>query len=202
MATPIFFDTEFLHDGKARTTELLSVGMVTGDGREFYAVNAGFPLPWLLGQPWLLEHVVPSLPIRLDGDDPLRPTGIDWDPTHPDYPCVRPRDEIAADVLTFWGLPDTTDLELWAYCSGFDYVALCELFGTMTDSPDGMPHFVRDLAARREDVRELMRRRGETGEPPRPPDPVDVHNALADARWNRLYHHVLTLEYDRLTTTR
>jgi 3' exoribonuclease, RNase T-like len=33
----IFYDTEFIEDG--RTIDLISIGMVAEDGREYYAVN-------------------------------------------------------------------------------------------------------------------------------------------------------------------
>ena len=36
----IFYDTEFLDDGK--TIDLISIGMVAEDGRELYAVSSEF----------------------------------------------------------------------------------------------------------------------------------------------------------------
>lgn len=35
-----FYDTEFIDDG--RTIELISIGMVSEDGREYYAVSTAF----------------------------------------------------------------------------------------------------------------------------------------------------------------
>lgn len=59
-------------------------------------------------------------------------------------------------------------------CS-YDWIALCQLYGTMMQLPKGFPKFCRDLKQLSVDV----------GSPQHPPDPEDEHNALADARWNR-----------------
>jgi hypothetical protein len=40
--TVIDYDLEFLEDG--RTIELISIGMVCDDGREYYAVNRDMPV--------------------------------------------------------------------------------------------------------------------------------------------------------------
>lgn len=53
-----FYDTEFIDDG--RTIELISIGMVSEDGREYYAVSTAFD-PQQAG-PWVRQHVLPKLP--------------------------------------------------------------------------------------------------------------------------------------------
>ncbi|MDQ0377946.1 3'-5' exoribonuclease domain-containing protein [Amycolatopsis thermophila] len=178
-----FYDTEFLEDG--RTIELISIGIVCEDGREYYAVNRDFRwkriagrrwwAPWRIvtRNQWLADNVVPSLP-RLHGDAILHCAGrgplgrLDWQ-----APEMRRRAAIALQVRDFL-LAGGDEPELWAYYGAYDHVALCQLFGTMMQLPDGMPMFTH----------ELMQLWEQAGRPEKPSQ-QDEHNALADARWNR-----------------
>lgn len=60
-----WYDTEFLEDGK--TIELISIGFVAEDGREYYAVNEEAPWKRIAKNDWLVRNVVSSLP-RIHGD--------------------------------------------------------------------------------------------------------------------------------------
>ena len=62
-----FLDTEFYENGK--TIDLISIGIVCSDGREFYAVNREAELDKV--SPWVRDHVLPSLPTY--GDPAWRP---------------------------------------------------------------------------------------------------------------------------------
>jgi len=58
----IFYDTEFIENGK--TIDLISIGIVTEDGREYYAVNSGIESGDALHErisahDWLMRNVVP-----------------------------------------------------------------------------------------------------------------------------------------------
>ena len=53
-----FYDCEFIEDG--HTIDLVSIGMVAEDGREFYAVSTEFN-PDKAG-PWVRANVLPKLP--------------------------------------------------------------------------------------------------------------------------------------------
>jgi hypothetical protein len=161
-----FVDTEFVEDGK--TIDLISIGLVAEDGREFYACSREARLD--LASAWVRENVLPSLP----------PYSSDlW----------RSRDSIANAVRNFvlhppaYG-PDPIKPVFWAYYADYDWVALCQLYGTMMQLPEGFPKFCMDL-------KQLS---VEVGSPKHPPDPVGEHNALIDARWNRDLHKFL-LEY-------
>ncbi len=35
--------------------------------------------------------------------------------------------------------------EIWAYYADYDWVALCQIFGTMLELPDGWPMYCRDV---------------------------------------------------------
>lgn len=164
----IWYDTEFLEDG--RTIELISIGMVAEDGREYYAVSADMPIKRIIRHDWLMANVVPSLPIvRHDGIRPLSKPFLDH--AHPD---VKERASIATDVRRF--IQATPDVELWAWYGAYDHVALCQLWGAMVDLPEGVPMFTNDLK------QEALR----LGDPQMPEQEHGLHNALADARHLRV----------------
>lgn len=75
-------------------------------------------------------------------------------------------------MLAFVG---TDKPELWAYYADYDWVVLCQLFGTMMDLPNGWPMYCRD-------VKQLC---DELGNPKLPEQGKSEHHALADARWTR-----------------
>lgn len=162
----IFYDTEFLEDGK--TIELISIGMVReSDGAELYLVNAEMPVRRIRRSPWLMANVVPHLP---------KPSG-DWNLHMPkrwlfDYhnAAVRPKVVIADQVRKF--IAADPDPELWAWYGAYDHVLLCQLWGPMVDLPDGVPMWTNDIQ------QEWVRR----GRPDLPTQASGEHNALADAR--------------------
>jgi hypothetical protein len=147
-----FLDTEFYEDGT--TIDLISIGIVCEDGREFYACNASAVLERV--SPWVREHVLPQLPSTGDAA---------W-MTHA---------EIASKVRDFVRGEAAGKPQIWAYYADYDWVVLCQLFGTMMDLPQHFPMFCMDL-------KQLS---VEIGSPEHPEQEVGEHNALADARWNR-----------------
>jgi len=119
--TRYFFDTEFLEDG--RTIELVSIGVVSEDGREYYAVSTEFDAGAAI--PWVREHVLPQLP-------------------PPGDPAWKPRHVIRDELLAFL-TADGRDPETWAWYGDYDHVVICQLWGTMPDLPRPMPRFTREL---------------------------------------------------------
>lgn len=167
-----FYDTEFLEDGTV--IELISIGIVADDGREYYAVNAGITRRSLRRRiqrhDWLMENVVPHLP---------KPHG-DWNNHMPkswlfNYSAneVKSRDQIANEVREFLLAGD--EVELWADYGAYDHVCLAQLWGRMINLPDGVPMYTNDL-------QQLLRARG-IDEQSLPPRAADAHHALADARY-------------------
>lgn len=179
--TRIFYDTEFLEDG--HTIDLISIGMVAEDGREYYAVSSNANWDLIKKSDWLVRNVVPSLPItgRVSLDaylknhpnshprPPLAMVGPDPSDTR-----VRPRQVIANEVRDF--IQATPDPELWAWYAAYDHVALCQLWGPMIALPKGVPMFTCDL--KQECVR--------LGNPQVPAQESGEHNALEDARHNQV----------------
>lgn len=173
--TRIYYDTEFLENG--RTIELISIGMVADNGREYYAVNRDMPVRRIRKNEWLMANVVPSLP-KAPGDARL------YQPKRWLFnyasPHVKQRHVIAREVRDFILGTDPDMLpyvELWADWGAYDHVVLCQLFGRMIDLPEGIPMWTHDL-------RQEIERLG-APDPPRLSGTqagMYEHNALHDAR--------------------
>lgn len=159
------YDTEFLEDGK--TIDLISIGIVCEDGREYYAVNRDAPWKRIRKHDWLMANVVPSLP-QPHGDW-INQMPKSW-PIDFQSPLVKTRQRIAREVRDFL-LGGQSLPELWADYCAYDHVVLAQLYGPMVNLPEGLPMFTHDL-------QQEVARTGVT----LPPQKDGVHNALADAR--------------------
>jgi hypothetical protein len=166
------YDTEFLEDG--HTIELISIGIVCEDGREYYAVNAEMDQRRIKARPWLMENVWPYLPRRLY---------VNGEYIDQDYPTVKPRAVIAAEVKEF--LLANGEPELWAYYGAYDHVALAQLWGAMIDLPAGIPMWTHDLMQPLEQMPDDFE----------PPTQENAHNALDDARWNMALLRAMDMEF-------
>lgn len=125
-----FLDTEFNEDGK--TIDLISIGIVAEDGREFYAVNseADYDRIWSDHRcEWLRQNVMPQI----------------------DRAFAITRAGIMDGVLQFItpGLPRP---EFWGYYCDYDWVAFCQLFGRMIELPDAYPKYCRDIKQLADDL--------------------------------------------------
>ncbi|WP_297003926.1 polyadenylate-specific 3'-exoribonuclease AS [uncultured Corynebacterium sp.] len=154
-----FYDTEFIEDG--RTIDLVSIGVVAEDGREFYAVSSDFNER--RAGDWVRRNVLPQLPPRSD-------------------PAWMPRSVLRERLYGFL-LPDHTPgdrlpaslrPEMWAWLGAYDHVAFAQLWGDMTGLPRELPRFPHELRQLWEDA----------GRPQLPEEPANAHDALADARFN------------------
>ncbi len=153
-----FYDCEFIEDGV--TIELVSIGVVDENGREFYAVSTQFDPNRAIE--WVRRNVLDKLPAPAD-------------------PAWRDLATIRAELLEFLLAPGER-IELWAWMSAYDHVALAQLWGDMRALPRVIPRFTHELRQKWEDA----------GSPPLPPAPPDQHDALADARHNLARWRALT----------
>lgn len=115
-----FYDTEFLDNGE--TINLISIGIVAEDGREYYAVNSNADWENIHKHQWLMNNVVSQLP----PDEEWKPKRVI-------------RDEVRAFLLY------DKKPELWAWYAAYDHVVLSQLFGRMLDLPRGIPMYTHDL---------------------------------------------------------
>lgn len=101
-----WFDTEFIEDG--RTIDLISIGVVSEDGRTYYGESITAPID--RASDWVKQNVIP----HMEGGR-----------------ATKYRSQMARELVAFMGERP----EIWAYYADYDWVALCQLFGTMMDRP-------------------------------------------------------------------
>lgn len=142
----IFLDTEFVEDGF--TIDLISIGLVAEDGGELYMENGECDLS--RASPWVKENVIPHLTGGLR---------------------AFPRDRIAEMVRRFAGKEPV----FYGWYADYDWVALCQLYGTMMELPKGWPMYCQDL-------KQLC---DYLGNPKLPKQGEAEHQAINDARWNK-----------------
>ena len=131
---------------------LLSIGMVREDGATYYAEPAETDRS--LASDWVVENVFPGL-----------------------HGETISRTIIAEEIVIFAGHKP----EFWAFYADYDWVALCQIHGTMMDLPESWPMYCRDFKQWLDDHKNPK---------------MDVHkgfkhNALDDALW-------LKRNFDRL----
>lgn len=140
-----WFDTEFYEDG--RTIELISIGVVAEDGRTYYA-ESDAASHLAVKSEWLRVNVFSHM------------TGERVQKTL-----------MAEELIKFMGEKP----EIWAYYADYDWVVLCQLFGTMMDLPKTWPMYCRD-------VKQLC---DSIGNPKLPKQTSQEHHALSDALWTK-----------------
>src|SRR4029077_5873946 len=111
-----WMDTEFIE--RPYTIDLISIGLVAEDGREFYAESS--EVDWTKASHWTLEIVRPQ----------LAGTGM-------------PREYIGYGIREF----SDADKHpvFWGYFPAYDWVAFCWLFGGMNDLPFAFPQLCLDI---------------------------------------------------------
>jgi 3' exoribonuclease, RNase T-like len=172
--TRYFIDCKFIEDGK--TIELISIGIVSSDGREFYAENSDCDLS--KASEWVKENVIANLWSRQPRD---HQKDANFWLLDGGSGGLLSRREIRSGIFMFcnpavYGLP-----EFWAGYASYDWIALCQVFGTMMDLPKGFPQYCHDI---RQECDRM-------GNPPLPAQEGMAHHALADARYCRQLHEYL-----------
>lgn len=197
-----FIDFEFIEGfhkplfGKRRHfIDMISVGIVSEDGRTYYAISNEFN-PKDADQ-WVKDNVI--APICID-----KSYSISDLKKH----VGKSNNKIASDIASFFGCwqdgpinmaPE--GIEVYGYYADYDWVLFCSLFGRMIDLPKGFPMYCRDLKQMFDDkispseirsigydaaVERLKKKKGY-------PVQKDEHNALSDAKWDlELYKFLQT----------
>lgn len=156
-----YVDTEFYEDGE--TIDLISIGAVRSDGAKFYACNQDAKLHLAWQNKWLAKNVLSKLP-------PFSDTR--W----------MPRAEIAKKFARFLGLEYGQMVkEIWGYFADYDWVVICQMYGTMMQLPEHFPRYCLDL----KQLSYML------GNPKHPEQTTGEHDALCDAEWNMKLHHFL-----------
>jgi len=181
--TKYFYDTEFIEDSK--TIDLISIGIVAEDGREYYAVNHDMPIDRISKNAWLVKNVVSSLPLGRQqvGLEDLGKALVGALSFKLDQSSsyVKPGWVIANEVREFL-LAGDTDPELWAYYGAYDHVVHAQLFGSMAKLPKGLPMYTNNIV-------QEANRQGKVDQLPK--QESGLHNALENARHVREMHRIL-----------
>lgn len=159
-----FIDTEFheyqkqpkilgLKVGKPiDTIELISIGIVAEDGREYYAVCNEFDVEAAWDNKWLRKNVLTSIwtEINYVGQFSkaslkigLQKNGKSKKQIAEEIKFFTSKHLLSKDPLQIEA--DATHKEFYAYYADYDWVVFCWLFGRMIDLPKGFPMYCRDL---------------------------------------------------------
>lgn len=172
-----FYDTEFIEGWKKpikwlptigkfnkpyHSIQLISIGIVCDDGREYYAISNEFDPSD--ASDWVKDNVLKPLEVEMAQKENYA------NRYHPDLLTLKNLlrwqgksiKQISAEIIEFIQAPpqqyaryqhlpkDNMGViiktrELYGYYSDYDHVLLCSLFGTMMDLPDGFPMYTIDL---------------------------------------------------------
>jgi hypothetical protein len=203
-----FLDTEFIESfhkplfGKRRHfIDLISIGVVAEDGREYYAISNEYS--YNDADNWVRENVITPIYVEtVHGDNRNKYNAANFNRTY-----GRPNDLIAKELLEFFRcwrdqhfFRVSGDIpEIYGYYADYDWVLLCSLFGRMIDLPKGFPMYCKDLRQTEEDKRKFVSETHrkeviikQMKEHPDYPKQINEHNALADAKWNYELYKFLT----------
>ncbi|WP_399559376.1 hypothetical protein [Streptomyces chartreusis] len=177
----VYLDCEFLRSDP-ELSGLYSIALTDDNGIDYYACNKdGRPFQ-LAYEEWMLDNVVPYLPMQIYRDLTGGVSTVHWDERHPDYGMVKPAVQIRDEIAAYFENTDADQTHLYAYYGGQDIFRLHSLWGhDWSVMPDAVPCWFYDLKG-------LAVQRGN----PRLPEQQEgAHNALEDARWNREVHRFL-----------
>lgn len=207
-----FIDTEFIEGfhkplfGKRRHfIDLISIGIVAEDGREYYAISNEYN--YNKASEWVQNNVI--LPMYIDtvhGDPRNR-----YDVSNFQYAYGKSNKQIVEEILKFTGCwrdalfwrAGNDAPEFYGYYADYDWVLFCSLFGRMIDLPKGFPMYCIDLKQSLDEAAAkvpvgynvkdgLVSIKMSEGYPKQ----LKEHNALADARWNfELYKFLQKLNF-------
>jgi hypothetical protein len=131
------------------TIDLISIGIVREDNKTLYMENKECDLS--RASVWVKENVLPNL------------TGE-----------IYTRNEIANSIVDFVGEYP----EFWAYYADYDWVVLCQLYGTMMNLPKSWPMYCKDFKQYLDNI----------GNPTVKKQSEGLHNSLSDAIWLKQSH--------------
>jgi hypothetical protein len=210
-----YYDTEFLEGKQGAslpTIDLISIALVSEDGREYYAICNEFNLvdAWCrndrtIADPlyWIRENVLKTVfddLCKLQQQSKHRQYDFSTEEFTADNLIWllqlhgKSKYIISKELIEFTGATKENKINLYGYYSAYDHVALCWIFGKMIELPDGFPMYTRDLKQIM-DEKDWQSNKDPNGIKGHPdyPQQKNEHNALADAKWNKKLHDFLTV---------
>lgn len=225
-----FLDTEFIEGfhkplfGKRRHhIDLISIGIVAEDGREFYAISNEFnPKD---ANDWVKENVIRQLPKKHFNGHNVEEAKL-WKSNAQiakeivEFINSEPIKTVGSGTGTVMMSKESEDTlrrgyltpTFYGYYADYDWVLFCSLFGTMMDLPKGFPMYMIDLKQILDErvsslnnsdfftklfvekEMTLKEKLIEIKKHTKYPQQENEHNALADAKWNmKLYNFLKTI---------
>lgn len=169
-----FFDTEFIESGRECPLYLLSLGIVSEDNRTYYAQVHYSTYP--KAGDWVARHVFPHL-LHFDMAKQSRSCQKE------DAQNGRCRDrectwrwpmDMQKEIIQFCDPIKFGKPEFWGYYADYDWVLLCQLFGSMIELPKDWPMYCKDIKQLCDDLGN-----------PKLLEQENEHHALVDALWNK-----------------
>lgn len=158
-----WYDWEF--DENGQTVKPISVGFVSEDGRELYLINETYfkqlEKRLVNPNPWVLENVINKIS---DSERVFYGRAINHFP-----------ETILKFISDDGKYRERSEVELWGHFAAYDHLCLAQVFGRMIDLPKPIPMYTNDDMT----IRDLQ-------EPPARPADLPEHNALADAKFQKL----------------
>ena len=133
--TRIYYDSEFT--GLHRDTSLISVGLCTEQGAEFYAEFSDYATEQC--DDWLRHNVIAHTRWIAAGEQ--TPMVTDEADTRL---CFGDRELVRKELESWLGRFDA--VEIWADCPAYDWVLFCDLFGGALHIPAHIFYIPFDLA--------------------------------------------------------
>jgi hypothetical protein len=187
------------------TIDLISIGIVSEDGREYYAISKDFNL----NEAWNRFDLVKGDKVYWIRQNVLFPIYREHVSTDLSDICPfnittmrsiidkvgKSRQLLAEEIEAFCRKAQVMgEQELpvfYGYYSAYDHVCLSWIFGKMIDLPSGFPMYTIDLKQMIDTMpvsHEVIRNN------PNYPEQENAHNAINDAKWNySLYRFLQTL---------
>lgn len=144
----LFFDTEFT--GLHKNTTLISIGIISEDGRFFYGESMDFDKNQI--DEWLQKNVIDNLLYtNVEGYYSMDSFDYNYRSQNPDndpYSNYSTRmkgniNELSKD-LRLW-LDQFDDVTIWSDCLSYDWVLFNDLFGTAFDIPKQVYYIPFDI---------------------------------------------------------
>lgn len=195
--TRIYFDTEFT--GLHQNTTLISLGMISECGREFYAEFTDYDKSQI--DDWLQENVINKLFLEKEG-----PTATKYPLEHPnhknDWYFKGTKEKMMQGGYLEYFLKQFERIEIWSDCLSYDWVLFCQLWGHAFKIPKNIYYIPFDICT-------TFKEKGLNPDFPRETFVFDEpelrkftgdqkHNALWDARVIKACHEKL-LTYETPT---
>lgn len=126
----VFFDTEFT--GLHQNTTLISIGLVSEDGRTFYAELNDYDISQI--DEWLETNVIKNL--LFDGGFRKEDDALSVNMCGSDYQVK--------DALQMW-LKQFETVEIWSDCLSYDWVLFNQLWGHAFEIPKNVYYIPFDI---------------------------------------------------------